>query len=82
MRATVLRQYFALALVAIIVLFAMTAAPAFAFHPGEDRDGTVPQGPHQTACDNEGRGGIDEAIERGGAVHCEEEDPGDPDGGN
>ena len=51
------------------------ASFAFAFHPGQNRNGTVPQGPHQTACDNQGRQGIDRAITSGGMVHCEEPVP-------
>lgn len=60
----------------MIAIFALTASFAFAAHPGEDRNGTVPQGPHQTACDNEGRQGIDEAIANDGAVHCDAGAPG------
>ncbi len=60
-------------------IFALTASFAFAFHPGQDREGTVPQGPHQTACGNEGRQGIDKAIENGGMVHCNEDGGGVPD---
>lgn len=55
---------------------ALTASFAFAFHPGEDKDGTVPQGPHQTACDNEGQQGIDKAIANGGLVHCDDDNGG------
>src|SRR3989338_11348112 len=59
----------------------LTASVAFAFHPGQNRSGDVPQGPHQTACDNQGRDGngqgrgIDHAITSGGMVHCEEPVP-------
>ena len=62
-------------------IFALTASFAFALHPGQDRNGDVPQGPHQTACDNQGRDGngqgrgIDHAITSGGMVHCEEPVP-------
>ena len=57
----------------------LTASVAFAFHPGQNRSGDVPQGPHQTACGNQGRDGngqgrgIDHAIASGGMVHCEPE---------
>ena|SRR3989344_8041425 len=72
-----------LLLLAVImgVIFALTASFAFAFHPGQDKNGTVPQGPHQTACNNQGRDGngqgrgIDHAIASGGMVHCEEPVP-------
>lgn len=62
---------FLLLIVVAGAIFALTASVAFAFHPGEDRNGNVPQGPHQTACDNEGRQGVDVAVTNGGAVHCE-----------
>lgn len=64
------KKLFLLAIV-IGVMFAMMGNFVFSFHPGRDRDGTVPQGPHQTACDNEGRQGIDKAIANGGQVHCD-----------
>ena len=82
MKSIVLRWHVALALIVGVAVFAAMTVSAFAHHPGEDRDGTVPQGPHQTACENQGEGGIDEAIENGGAVHCEEEEPEDPGAGN
>ncbi|PIS17213.1 MAG: hypothetical protein COT59_01915 [Candidatus Nealsonbacteria bacterium CG09_land_8_20_14_0_10_42_14] len=56
----------------IIVVLALMAGFALAFHPGQNKNGDVPQGPHQTACDNQGRQGIDVAIANGGMVHCEE----------
>ena len=58
---------------------ALAASVAFAFHPGQNKSGDVPQGPHQTACGNQGRDGnaqgrgIDHAIASGGKVHCEPE---------
>jgi len=52
-------------------LFVFTTSSVFAFHPGQDRNGTVPQGPNKIACDNKGRQGIDKAIDNGGEVHCE-----------
>ena len=85
MKATVynsISQYLALALALAMLAFAIMTTPAFASHPGEGRDGTVPQGPHKNACENQGEEGVDEAIERGGAVHCEEEGSGGPGGCN
>ena len=70
-----------LPVVIVGVIFALTASFVFAFHPGQDKNGTVPQGPHQTACNNQGRDGngqgrgIDHAIASGGMVHCEEPVP-------
>jgi len=49
----------------------LMASTAFASHPGQNKNGVVPQGPHQTACNNEGRQGIDVAIINDGAVHCD-----------
>ena len=60
-----------LGLVAVLVLVAFVSVTALAFHPGQNKNGEVPQGPHQTACDNEGRQGIDVAIANDGMVHCE-----------
>jgi len=61
-----------LGLTVVLVLTVFVSVTVFAFHPGQDKNGEVPQGPHQTACDNEGRQGVDVAIENDGLVHCEE----------
>jgi len=60
-------------LLAVILgfVFMMLASAALAFHPGVNKNGTVPQGPHQIACKNPGRVGIDKAISNGGKVHCD-----------
>ena len=57
--------------------FSLAAGGAGAFHPGETHSGDVPQGPDSTACENQGRQGIDEAISDGGMVHCDEDDDDD-----
>ena len=69
--------YRQLRIVVVTGVFAMNVGAALAFHPGQTRSGDVPQGPHQTACENQGRQGIDRAIARDGMVHCEP--VGDPD---
>ena len=61
-----------LGLIVVLVLVAFVSVTVLAFHPGQNKNGEVPQGPHQTACDNEGRQGVDVAIENDGLVHCEE----------
>ncbi|MBS3071290.1 hypothetical protein J4407_03250 [Candidatus Pacearchaeota archaeon] len=59
-------------LIVVLVLVTFAAVTVLAFHPGQNKNGEVPQGPHQTACDNQGRQGINIAIENGGMVHCGE----------
>lgn len=60
-----------IAIVTATVAVLLTASVAFATHPGQNRNGDQPQGPHQTACENQGRQGVDVAIGSGGSVHCE-----------
>lgn len=58
-----------------------TVGGALAFHPGVNNnpDHELPQGPHITACQNQGGAqnpngeGVFNAIAVGGMVHCEED---------